>query len=84
MPLAACKANVTIMPLIEPAGEPAAGALTYADLTVRVDLGRQDLAGELIIEGHPVSTFTGWLGLLTALDQALDTLHLAGPGSGAV
>ncbi len=84
MPPATCTASVTIMPLIQPAGEPAAGGPTHADLTVRVDLGREDLAGELLIDGRQVSTFTGWLGLLTALDRALDTLRPAGPESGAV
>jgi hypothetical protein len=70
------------MPPTQPTGEPA-GAPTYADITVRVDLGRRDLAGELLVDGRPTSTFTGWLGLLAALDRALDTLLPPGPESGA-
>jgi hypothetical protein len=46
---------------------------------VRVDLARPELAGQLIVEGQPTSTFTGWLSLLTALDQALDTLPARDP-----
>lgn len=69
---------------IQPAGESAAGPPAYADLIVRIDLGRRDLAGELIIDGRPPNAFTGWTGLLTALDQALDTLRPPGPESGAV
>ena len=83
MPIATCTASVTIMPLIQPAGESAAGAPAHADLIVRVDLGREDLAGELLIEGRQVSTFTGWLSLLGALDQALDTLRPPDPEAGA-
>ncbi len=45
---------------------------------MRVDLGCEDLAGELLAEGRQVSTLTGWLGLLTALDRALDTLRPPG------
>jgi hypothetical protein len=56
----------------------------HADLTVRVDLGRTDLAGELLIDGRPAGTFRGWAGLLTALDQALDTLPPPSPENGAV
>ena len=81
MPPATCTANVTIMALTQPAGEPAAGTPAHADLTVRVDLDREDLGGELIINGRPAGTFTGWLGLLTALDRALDTLRPASPES---
>jgi hypothetical protein len=72
------------MSLIQPAGEPAAGAPAYADLIVRVDLSREDLGGELIIDGRPVTTFTGWLGLLTVLDKAVDTLRPTDPKTGAV
>jgi hypothetical protein len=71
------------MPPTQPTRKPAEGAPTHADLTVRVDLGRPDLAGELLVDGRPTSTFTGWLGLLTALDQALDTILPSGPESGA-
>jgi hypothetical protein len=60
------------------------GALTHADLTVRIDLGRPDLAGELLFDGRSMTTFTGWLGLLTALDRALDTLRPPGPENGAI
>lgn len=74
-------ANVTIMPLTQPAGEPAA-APAHADLIVRIDLGRRDFAGELLAAGQPVWTFTGWVGLLTALDQALDTIRPPGPDAG--
>jgi hypothetical protein len=70
------------MPPTQPTGKPAAPP-ARADLTVRVDLGRPDLAGELLVDGRPTSTFTSWVGLLTALDQALDTLRPPGPGSGA-
>ena len=70
------------MPPAQPAGEPAATP-AHADLIVRIDLGRPDLAGELLIDGRTVSTFTGWTSLLTALDQALDTLRPPGPESGA-
>ncbi len=72
------------MPLIHPTGKPPPGAPTHADLTVRVYLGRQDLAGELIIEGCPVSTFTGWLSLLTGLDRAIDTLRPPAQGNNVV
>ena len=74
---------VIIVPPTEPTREPAVGAPGYADLTVRVHLGRPELAGELIIDGRPASMFTGWLGLLAALDQALDTLRPPGPEDGA-
>jgi len=69
---------VTIMPT-EPAANQAAAAATHADLTVRVDLRRLDLAGQLIVGGRPATTFRGWAGLLAALDQALDTLRPDGP-----
>jgi hypothetical protein len=84
MPPTTRTAKVTIMDLRQPDGKPAPGAPGHADLTVRVDLGRDDLAGELIIDGRQVSTFTGWLGLLRALDQALDALFRAGSQTGAV
>ncbi len=58
--------------------------MSHADIIVRVDLGCQDLAGELLVGGRPVRAFTGWLGLLTALDEALDTLRMADSESGAV
>jgi hypothetical protein len=72
------------MPPTQPTGKPAAATLAHADLTVRIHFWRPNLAGELLIDGQPATTFTGWLGLLTALDQALDTLQLQGPERGAV
>jgi hypothetical protein len=84
MPPATCTANLTIMPLTQPTREPPPGAPGHADLTIRVDLGRDDLTGELLIDGRQMSTFTGWLGLLTALDRALDTLRPPGPEGSAV
>jgi hypothetical protein len=69
------------MPPLQHPGKEAPPALTYTDLIVRVDLARPELAGELIVDGQPTSTFTGWLGLLTALDDALDTLPALGPES---
>jgi hypothetical protein len=71
------------VPPTQHTGEPEAGAAAYVDLIVRVHLGRRELAGELITDGQPASTFTGWLGLLAALDQALDTLRPPGPETGA-
>jgi hypothetical protein len=62
------------MPPTPPAGKPAPVPPSHADLIVRIHLGHPDLAGELLIDGRPASTFTGWVGLLTALDQALDAL----------
>jgi len=70
------------MPPTPPAGKPTAAAPAHADLTVRIHLGHADLAGELLIDGRSASTFTGWVGLLTALDQALDTLRPPVPESG--
>ena len=70
------------MPPNHPADKRAAGPLTHADLIVRVDLRCRDLAGELIIAGRPTSTFTSWLGLLTALDGALDTLDIPSADTG--
>ena len=70
------------VPPTEPTGESATGAPAYADLTVRVHLGHRDLTGELIIDGRPTGNFTGWLGLLAALDEAIDTLRPPGPENG--
>jgi hypothetical protein len=70
------------VPSSQHTGHPTARALAHADLIVRVELDRQDLSGELIVGGRPTTTFTGWLGLLTALDQALDTLGASSRESG--
>jgi hypothetical protein len=71
------------MPLTQPPEKPAEAAPAHTDLTVRVDLRRPDLAGELLIGERPAGTFSGWLGLLTALDRALDTLELPSADGGA-
>jgi len=71
------------MPPAQPAGELAANPPADADLIVRVHLGHHDLAGGLLADGEPTCTFTGWVGLLTALDRALDTLRPPGPENGA-
>jgi hypothetical protein len=71
------------MPLTPPTRKPAAAPAAHADITVRVHLGRQDLAGELLVDGRPAGTFRGWAGLLTALDRALDTLQPPGQEIGA-
>ena len=47
----------------------------HADLTVRLDLGQHDLAGQLIVAEQPQRIFHGWLGLLSVLDQALEALE---------
>jgi hypothetical protein len=62
------------VPPRQPRREPCEGSLRYVDLTVRVDLNSQWLAGELRIDGRAVSEFHGWRQLLTVLDQALDTI----------
>lgn len=72
------------MPPAQPAGKPASAPPAHADLTVRIRLGHPNLAGELLIDGQPAGTFRGWAGLLTALDQALDTLPPPGPEDSAV
>lgn len=53
------------------------------EITLQINLGRRQLAGDITVAGHPAGRFDGWLGLLRALDQALQTLDQTRPINGA-
>jgi hypothetical protein len=63
----------------------AADAVTGAnrgEITLHINLRSPQLAGEIAVAGHPAAQFDGWLGLLRALDQALQTLDQSRPVNG--
>ena len=60
------------------AGEVVTGA-DSGEITLQINVRSRELVGDIAVAGRPAGRFDGWLGLLRALDQALQTLDQTRP-----
>ena len=61
--------------------EPAARHSTRQQLVLDLDLSGECLSGTVRALAHPDRAFTGWLGLLSALETRVGQLRGAAPGA---
>jgi hypothetical protein len=63
----------------EPFSSPTIGSMALGDQIVITFGGLAPVSGEVQVAGHQEHPFTSWIGLLSALEQAVEALAAAGP-----